>query len=257
LRKKTAAVRARPSDRFREENLVRTEKLSALGELASGLAHEINNPVAIMTSRLELMIRDASQNGSPPELLRDLETLLRHASRVGEITRRMLHFARTQPAPDGPVDLTAAAENVVRLVEGLLKKRGVRLETHLAPRLPRVLGSQPELEQVMLNLVKNAMEAVDGGPMPGIRVATWYNIEDGTVRFHVSDNGPGLPAGAAGKVFDPFFTTKDRGTGLGLSVSEGIVRRHGGKLTVPGKGPSDPTGTCFMMTLPRMDGEGA
>jgi C4-dicarboxylate-specific signal transduction histidine kinase len=251
-------------DRLRHEEearrlqvrLFQAEKLSALGELASGLTHEINNPIAIMSSRLELMIQDAQVRGEPPQVLKDLEVLRRQAVRVAEITRSLLHFARTSPAEKtGPVDLSAAADSVLRLLEEIAHKRGIRLQKNLGRHLPPVEGHQGQLEQVMLNLVKNAMEAVEGVDAPEIRVATWYGLEDRTVRFLVADNGPGLPPSAESRVFDPFFTTKERGTGLGLSVSYGIVSRHGGKLTIPGKGPEDPSGTCFMVTLPRAGGD--
>ncbi len=240
------------AQRLFQGRMFQAEKLSALGELASGLTHEINNPIAIMSSRLELMIKDARARKDAPQLLKDLEVLKKHAGRVAEIARSLLHFARSSPAETGPVDMTQAAENVLRLLEDLFTKRGIRLEKNLARHLPPVVAHAGQVEQVVLNLLKNAMEAVEGKTGPEVRVATWYGIEDGTVRLLVSDNGPGLPPSVEDRVFDPFFTTKERGTGLGLSVSYGIVTRYGGRLTIPGKGPQDPSGTCFMMTFPRL-----
>ncbi len=233
-----------------QAQLFQAEKLSALGELVSGLAHEINNPLGIMSSRLELMIQEAAAGGAPPRALKDLEVLRAQTSRLTDITRNLLNFARRAPLESAPVNLSAAAENVLRLVEDILKRKRITLIRHLDWNLPPVTGCQNHLEQVILNLVKNAAEALEGHPHPRIWVDTWFSRPDGRVHVRVADNGPGIPFSILDKVFNPFFTTKEKGTGLGLSVSYGIVQQHGGQLLIVGNGPLSPLGTCFLASFP-------
>jgi two-component system, NtrC family, sensor kinase len=234
--------------------LLQAEKLSALGELVSGLAHEINNPVGIMSSHLELMMKDPALLGAPPALARDVEVLRRNTARIADLTRNLLNFARNSPSEFVPVRMESAAGNVFRLMEDLIKNRGIRLVKKFDAGLP-FSGNQNQLEQVVLNLLKNAVEAVESVPDPMIEVSAWYKPETRRVCLHVRDNGVGLPSWGADKIFDPFFTTKEKGTGLGLSVSYGIVRGHGGELLAAGEGTPDGRGACFLVSLPALAAE--
>jgi signal transduction histidine kinase len=230
--------------------LMQAEKLASLGELVGGVAHEINNPIGIMSSRLELMRRSAMETGLPPAWVKDIDVIQRQTARIAETTQSLLNFARKAPMEFRPVSLNDVANSVLDLLHNLLRRREVSLATELVPALPLVSGNRNHLEQVVLNLVKNALDALEGRPDPRIRVATWFSEEDQTVRLHVSDNGPGIPDEALGKVFDPFFTTKKKGTGLGLAVSYGIIRQHGGEIAVQERGIADSCGTCFLVSLP-------
>lgn len=221
------------------------ERLAAVGELAAGIAHEINNPVGIMSSRIELMLIEAAEHGLPEAVVEDLRVLHRHAMRVTDIASKLLTFARETPADRHAVDVNAVVTDALALVEKQLDRSGVRVECRLTAGLPAVLGHANALQQVILNLVTNAGQALaDHGT---IRVTTATDSA-GRVSIEVLDDGPGIPPEALAHVFDPFFTTKPTGTGLGLSVSYGIVRDHGGTLDVRSEVGR---GTTFTVVLPQ------
>ncbi len=226
------------------------EKLAALGTLSAGLAHELNNPIGIISSRIELMLMEAGAQGLPAQVREDLEVLHRNAQRVARIARGLLSFARPSPGERGPVDLNQVVEETLLLVERQVTKSGIRIVTTLDPAIPPIRGDANALQQVVLNLVTNAREAMDGegvirietGPAPG---------RPGWVHLVVADTGPGISPEALAKIFDPFYTTKVGGTGLGLSVSHGIVRDHGGTVEVQ----SEPEkGTAFVLSFPTLGG---
>jgi PAS domain S-box-containing protein len=223
-----------------------TEKLVALGTLSTGLAHELNNPIGIISSRIELMLLETDRQALPPGTWEDLNVLRRHAERITRIVRGLLSFARQSGRATGPVDLNRIVDDTLLLVEKQVVKEGLTLTRRLAPDLPVIQGDATALEQVLMNLVLNAREAIDG---PGaIFVET--DLAPGPprqVRVTVRDTGPGIPPDILPRIFDPFFTTKSKGTGLGLSISYGIVREHGGTLDVqsePGRG------TTFVVSFP-------
>jgi PAS domain S-box-containing protein len=227
-----------------ERSARQAEKLAALGTLAAGLAHELNNPVGIISSRVELMLLDADR--LPADAREDLQVVHRHAQRVARIAQGLLSFARQSPGRQGPVDLNRLVEETALLVERPVGKEGVVLTRRLAPALPPVWGDANALQQVLVNLVTNARDAVLGAG--GGEVAIETGRADGGVRLVVRDTGPGIPEAMLSRIFDPFFTTKATGTGLGLSISYGIVRDHRGTVDVqsgPGKG------TTFVLTFPQ------
>ncbi len=215
-----------------------SEKLAALGTLAAGLAHELNNPIGIITSRTELMLLEAESRPLPEDLGEDLRVIHRHAQRVARIAQGLLSFSRHSSGEQGRVDLNQVVDETLLLVEKTIVKEGVALRRALAPGLPPIWGDANALQQVVMNLVTNARDAVkDGGE---ISVETSATTEPaGGVRLVVRDTGPGIPPEVLPKIFDPFFTTKAEGTGLGLSISYGIVREHQGIVDVqsrPGEG---------------------
>jgi two-component system NtrC family sensor kinase len=229
-----------------ERSARQAEKLAALGTLSAGLAHELNNPVGIISSRIDLMLQEADELGLPPQVRQDLEVLHRHSQRVARIARGLLSFARQSPGDRGLLDLNGVVEDTLLLLEKQVSKEGITVRRSLAPDLPPMQGDPNALQQVVLNLLTNARDAMrDGGE---IRIETGtVASRPGWLRLVVADNGRGIPLDRLPKIFDPFYTTKAQGTGLGLSVSYGIVREHQGTIDVqsqPGKG------TTFTLTFP-------
>jgi hypothetical protein len=222
----------------------RAEKLAALGTLAAGLAHELNNPIGIMSSRIEVMLLEGAE--LPGEVREDLKVLHRQTQRVARITQGLLSFARRSSGARAPVDLNYIVRETLLLVESQIAKAGVRLSVDLAPELPAVLGDADTLQQVVLNLVTNARDALAGGG--DIEILTRLRAPD-VIELVVADTGPGIAPEDLPRLFDPFFTTKPAGTGLGLSVTDGIVHEHSGTIDVessPGRG------TRFIVTFPAL-----
>jgi PAS domain S-box-containing protein len=240
----TARKRGEDELRRQRDALHQAEKLAALGTLAAGLAHEINNPIGIVSSRIELMLTESG--GLPQGLREDLEVLQRNVQRVGQIAQGLLTFARQSPGERGPVDLNRVVRETLLLAERQMSRAGTRVRTTLDPALPSFVGDSGALQQVVLNLLTNAREALNGAGE--VRIETCPALgHPGSIQLIVTDDGPGMPADVLPKIFDPFFTTKARGTGLGLSVSYGIVQEHGGTIEVrsePGQG------TVFVLTFP-------
>ena len=229
-----------------ERSARQAEKLAALGTLSAGLAHELNNPVGIISSRIDLMLQEADELGLPPQVRQDLEVLHRHSQRVARIARGLLSFARQSPGDRGLLDLNRVVEDTMLLLEKQVSKEGITVRRSLARDLPPMQGDSNALQQVVLNLLTNARDAMgDGGE---IRIETGtVASRPGWLRLVVADNGPGIPLHRLPRIFDPFYTTKAQGTGLGLSVSYGIVRELQGTIDVqsqPGKG------TTFTLTFP-------
>jgi len=221
----------------------RAEKLAALGTLAAGLAHELNNPIGIMSSRIEVMLMEGES--LPPHVREDLEVLQRQTHRVARITQGLLTFARSSAGERAPIDLNHIVRETLLLAETQIAKGGVKVATELEPDLPAILGDADTLQQVMLNLVTNARDAVDSGGE--IRIVTRRRETDRTIELVVADTGLGIAPEDLARIFDPFFTTKPTGTGLGLSLTHGIVREHGGTIDVesaPGRG------TRFILAFP-------
>ena len=229
------------------------EKLAALGTLSAGLAHELNNPIGIISSRIELMLMEAESQELPAEVRADLEVLHRHAQRVARIAQGLLSFARRSPRERGPVDLNRVVEETLLLVEKQMSKEGIKVGARLDRTLPPLLGDANALQQVVLNLLTNAREAVAAGGQIRIETSPAPG-RPGWGRLTVADTGRGISAEELSKIFDPFYTTKAEGTGLGLSVSYGIVRDHQGTVDVrsePGKE------TTFVLTFPALPGGAA
>jgi PAS domain S-box-containing protein len=228
-----------------ERSARQTEKLAALGTLAAGLAHELNNPIGIISSRAELMLLEGDSRALPEDLRDDLAVIHRHAQRVARIAQGLLSFSRHSAGQLGPVDLNRVIDETLLLAEKQIVEEGVVLKRSLAPALPAVWGDANALQQVVLNLLTNARDAI--GRQGEISVETSPASRAGAVRLRIRDTGPGIAPEVLPRIFDPFFTTKSAGTGLGLSVSYGIVREHRGTVDVESK-PGQ--GTTFTLTLP-------
>lgn len=221
------------------------DKLAALGTLSAGIAHEINNPIGIISSRVEVMMLEAEEVGLPPEVRKDLEVILRHARRVATITQGLLSFARQSSGTRGPVNLNQVAEEIVQLVRKDMSRARVTVTTKLDETIPPFLADANAIGQVVLNLLTNARSAMpEGGE---ITIETSHLVAARSVRLAVHDSGSGIPAELLPKIFDPFFTTKSEGTGLGLSISHGIVQDHHGTLDVRSEVGR---GSTFSLTFP-------
>jgi PAS domain S-box-containing protein len=228
------------------------DKLAALGTLSAGIAHEINNPIGIISSRVEVMMLEAEEAGLPAEARKDLEVILRHARRVATITQGLLSFARQSSGSRGPVNLSQVAEEIVQLVRKDMSRARVEVTTKLDAAVPSFLADANAIGQVVLNLLTNARSAMpEGGE---ITIETSHLAAARSVRLAVRDTGAGIPPEILTKIFDPFFTTKSEGTGLGLSISHGIVHDHHGTLDVRSEVGK---GSTFTLTFPLDAGPGA
>jgi len=222
------------------------DRLAALGRLSAGIAHEVNNPIGIISSRIEIMLLDAEAQPLPGTVMEDLKVLHRHAQRVARIAHGLLSFARASSIEQFPVDLNQVVEETLLLMEKDLGKRGIAISRSLTAGLPPVHGDSNALQQVMVNLLANAADALGSGGEISLETRL-VSGDEGGVRLTVRDTGPGISPEILPRIFDPFYTTKSEGTGLVLSISYSIVREHKGTIDVeslPGKG------TIFVLTFP-------
>jgi two-component system, NtrC family, sensor kinase len=228
-----------------EEQLTRSEKLAAVGQLAAGVAHEINNPLGGILVYSYLMLEDLpADHPERPQV----QKIIREATRCKEIIKGLLDFSRQLPSRLHPININALVTELLGLVENHLNFQNVGLQKDLAPDLPPVQGDKNKLEQVFLNLFMNAGQAMAGHG--SLSVTTSLNT-NGAVEIRISDTGPGIHPDHLPRLFDPFFTTKEvgRGVGLGLSVSYGIIKQHRGRIYAD---TASPGGATFVIELPAM-----
>ena len=214
------------------------EKLAALGTLAAGIAHELNNPIGIILSRLEVMLLEAEDQHLAAESVADLQVLHRHAERLGRIAQSLLSFGRQRQRDHEAVDLADVVEDALLLAGKQLSRERIHVLTTLDHGLPRVWGDATALEQVLMNLLLNARDAMPTGGTLRIGTSLAPGLSGG-IRLVVSDTGCGMSPDVLARLAEPFFTTKPAGTGLGLSVSYRIIREHGAEVDVwsePGRG---------------------
>jgi len=241
---------APPEKWLLDERLLHAHRLAAIGELAAGIAHEINNPLAIIRQEAELLLRLLSRKDSlDPQDLRQLQDSLTQVvtqvDRSSEIIRNLLDFARKREPVLQLVDIHQVLETMIMLVEKEARNNNIRIIRRYDPDPPPLFSDAPQLRQVILNLLNNAAQAI--GQDGDITVETGHDAE--SLHLVVRDTGRGIPPEHLEKIFTPFFTTKPpgHGTGLGLAICHGIIRRLGGKIIVastPGQG------TVFSITLP-------
>jgi PAS domain S-box-containing protein len=228
------------------------DRLAALGRLSAGIAHEVNNPIGIISSRIEIMLLDAEAQPLPGTVMEDLKVLHRHAQRVARIAHGLLSFARASSVQHVAVNLNQVVEETLLLMEKDLGKRGITLHRSLVVDLPVVHGDPNALQQVLINLLTNAGDVLEVGGEISLETSR-VSGDEGMARLIVRDTGPGIAPEILPRIFDPFYTTKSDGTGLGLSISYNIVREHKGTIDVeslPGKG------TIFVLTFPSAGREG-
>ena len=230
-----------------EDQLFHTEKLASMGSLSAGVAHEINNPVAVMLGFTELLLDKFPENSKEHEILKTIE---RQGHNCRRIVENLLAFSRIRHKATADTDIADDLQRVLNVVMNTLLTKKVDLRTDIEKDLPKVRGDGQQLEQVFLNIINNAVAAMHGGGTLTISVHRSYDM----VHVSFTDTGPGIPQENMDKIFEPFFTTKEvgKGTGLGLSVSYGIVKKFGGDIRIKsqtrkeGKEP----GTTFTVRLP-------
>ena len=228
------------------EQLLQQEKLAAVGQLVSGVAHELNNPLAGVMAYAELLL--ASTSDQEPDTRHAVETIHHEAMRAAKIVSNLLTFARQRPAERKDADLNAIVTDTIALRGYALRAAQIELDIVLEPTLPRTWADPFQLQQVVLNLLANAEQALAEWLGPR-RIVVCTRHEGGRIIVAVSDTGPGVADEQRDRIFNPFFTTKavGQGTGLGLSISDGIVRQHGGQIRVE----SQPgTGATFLVEIP-------
>ena len=219
-----------------EEQLIQNEKLTSLGLLAAGVAHEVNTPLAVISNYIQMLAKQLPADDPRHKMI---DKIVKQTFRASEIVNNLLNFSRTGAAEFIEVDLNAVLEETLSLVTHPFRTARVGVIRTFQSDLPRVLGSTNRLQQVFLNLFMNARDAMPEGGMLEVRTTS----SNGTVEVEVTDTGAGISRDNLNRIFDPFFTTKasGRGTGLGLSVSYGIIKEHAGRIDVrstPGKGTS-------------------
>jgi len=229
----------------KQQQLVQAAKMSSLGELAAGVAHEINNPLGTITLYAQM-----SADQLPKEMSdcnENMEIIIKHATRAAKIVRDLLEFARRGELEVKAVNLNGIFENVLSITNHQAELQQIRVDKELADTLPSVTGDPGKLQQVLVNIVINALQAMpDGGVL---KVKSALSADGKMVEIEVSDTGCGIPEEAQKRIFDPFFTTKTtgKGTGLGLSVSHGIIQQHGGIITMASEAGK---GTVFKISIP-------
>ncbi|MGE0439617.1 MAG: ATP-binding protein [Gemmatimonadales bacterium] len=227
-----------------EQHMRRSERLAAMSVMAAGLAHELNNPLAIIGNRIECMEAELEALDQPG-LVADLGVLRGHATRLTTLTQDLLRFAREPNERLEPVEVRSVAHRVADLLERTLAGRNIRIAVR-APAPATVFGAEHAIETVILNLVLNAADAMPSGGRIGIDMPPGDEV-----RLTVADEGPGVPDDLKERVFEAFFTTKGtRGTGLGLSLCRSIVERHAGRIWVE---DGQPRGARFVLALPRFE----
>jgi C4-dicarboxylate-specific signal transduction histidine kinase len=254
-RKRAEALLVEAQARQHHAELAHAARLATLGEMAAGLAHELNQPLAAIVSYARGCVRRLESGDTPTDAIIDvIEEISAQALRAGEVLRRIRDFVRSGEMRRERVDVNDVVREAVRFAELEARQRGVTMPLALAPvRLP-VDVDRVQIEQVILNLVRNGFDAMGGQPPDASRLAiATAPTGRGTVEVSVADTGNGIPAEIADRLFDPFFSTKSDGLGLGLSISRSIVEAHGGRLWAtanPGRGAT------FRFTLPVAASEG-
>ena len=234
--------------REKQAQLVQAAKLASIGELAAGMAHELNNPLNNIGLFVGNLTESMNRNlATPEDTMRQLDMIMAQVKRAATIIHELRTFSRTSLAARRPVSINQTIRSALMLVQEQLRLKNVTVAVYLAPAEPMVLGSDVQLEQVFVNLLANAGDAV--AQSAAKRVAVTTVIRDADVQITVQDSGTGIPVDAQARIFDPFFTTKEvgQGTGLGLSITYGIIKEHHGRISVESRLGE---GATFTILLP-------
>ncbi|HEY6824754.1 MAG TPA: ATP-binding protein [Steroidobacteraceae bacterium] len=229
--------------------LLNVSRMATIGEMAAGVAHELNQPLTAIANYAHACERLLSRPQSDSESLREaLRQITAQTSRAAEILRRLRALARSQQAEHAPASLNTLVTELYELLQTDAIVHGVELTLDLAPRLPEVRVDPGQIQQALLNLVRNSLDALAGRAASGghITIRTALTAE-GEAQLSVIDDGPGVSPQAMTRIFDPFFSTKENGTGLGLAITHTIARSHGGSVS---NRPNVPSGACFDILLP-------
>ena len=250
LRDTTAEIQRREQElRDKQEQLVQAGKLATLGELTTGVAHELNNPlnniglfVGNAVDLVDLGVADRER------IVRELKNAMQQVRKATEIISRLRTFGRVASVSREPVSIDQVIERALSLMQEQLRGRDIEIDLDLSPAAPVVVGNAIQLEQVFINLLTNARDAMADSPRKMVRIST--RVVHDVVDLVFSDTGSGIPEGLEQRIFDPFFTTKEvgQGTGLGLSITYGIIKDHGGAIAVANRPQG---GAVFQIRLPR------
>uniref|UniRef100_Q028C1 histidine kinase n=1 Tax=Solibacter usitatus (strain Ellin6076) TaxID=234267 RepID=Q028C1_SOLUE len=229
-----------------EQRLVQADKLTSIGLLAAGVAHEVNTPLAVISTYAQMLAKQVAEDSQKSLIL---EKIAKQTFRASEIVNSLLNFSRTSTTSFGAVNVNKVVQETLSLLEHQLTKSGIQIKTEMDPSLPAVQGNAGKLQQVFLNLILNARDAMTAGGTTGgtIELRSW--AEGSGARIEVSDTGHGIAPENLHRIYDPFFTTKAarKGTGLGLSVTYGIIQEHGGSIEVFNRRDG---GATFRVELP-------
>ncbi|TKB24095.1 PAS domain-containing protein [Desulfopila sp. IMCC35006] len=226
-------------DEMRKADSLRTAQMAAIGELAAGVAHEVNNPITGIINFAQLLLDDSEKNSLQAELL---QRIVNEGERIALITKNLLSFARDSGNSNEPIDIIQVIKDSISLVQHQCKKDGIKIKEQYPKGPCQVLGNFTQLQQVILNIISNARFALnerypDTSPDKQIDISCQTMVDENNqpiIQICIKDTGTGIPQGILKRLFDPFFTTKPsgKGTGLGLSISYGIVQDHGGIIKV-------------------------
>ena len=238
-----------------ERSLRQSEKLATIGQLASGLAHEIGTPLNIISGRVELIRRKMDDRQG---MQKNLDIILNQTERIIKIIQQLLGFARKKKPGQNPLDICTLLGTTVDLLDHQIRKQGVRVVKNLKMDLPAVIGDPDQLQQVFLNLILNAIQSMSEGGMLCLSASVKEITKEGLdvprrcMEVCVEDTGVGMEKEVLENIFNPFFTTKEKGTGLGLMVTQGIVRDHEGWIEVESEKGK---GSIFKVYLPSLEGD--
>ncbi len=216
-----------------EKVLEQTEKLSSLGRMAAGIAHELNNPLTMISNYVQMLLLQGAKEGFQPELMDRLKNILGGVDRIAQLSHSLTSFARSSPVAKSQVDLNEVLKEALSFTEFEMRRSGVEVQTRLDPTLPKIEGMKGPLSQIVVNLLINAKDAISHKKKGEILIQS-FQTDPGEIAFQVRDSGSGIPREILSKVFDPFFTTKEegKGTGLGLAIVMKIVNEHRGRIQV-------------------------
>jgi len=229
--------------------LFRSEKLASLGKLAAGVAHEINNPLTGILTNSSLLLEDMDKDDPNRE---DVEVMVKETIRCREIVKRLLDFARQTQPQKRMANINALIDNIILLVRNQTSFRNILIEKDLGGDIPDILVDPDQIQQVFVNIILNAAEAMTKGGTLTIR--SMRSADGDSIVITLADTGHGISEEVRERIFDPFYTTKEHGTGLGLSISYGIIEQHGGTISVDSVVDR---GSTFTITLPCLTSEAA
>jgi signal transduction histidine kinase len=234
----------------KQEALIQSAKLATIGQVTAGLAHEVNNPLNNISLTAEVLLEELpAEEATTREMVGEI---LAQTERAREVVQNLLVFIRMAKTTDPvPLDLVQIAEDSIGLLRNQLRLSQIRVETDFAAAPVKTLGFPSQIEQVLINLMLNSIQAMQPGGLLSVRVLA--RPETGLGVVEVGDNGPGISAADQQRIFDPFFTTKSDGTGLGLSVSYSIIEKHDGTISLES---ASGVGTTFRVTLPLLSETG-
>jgi C4-dicarboxylate-specific signal transduction histidine kinase len=232
--------------------LLNVSRMATIGEMAAGVAHELNQPLTAIANYAQACDRLLARPITDPSDLREaLRQITAQTTRAADIIRRLRALAHSHQGERAPASVNALVSELRELVQTDATVHGVELSLNLATSLPEVIVDGGQIQQVILNFVRNSLDAFTPRTTARPQILIRSSLTcDHEVELAVSDNGPGLPPEAMPRLFDPFFSTKANGTGLGLAISNTIARAHGGSV---GYRPNQPSGACFYIVLPTPD----